>query len=230
MDGPLDVEVMGFKARLDPRDNLSDKRALLQPRAFDAQEREALGAAVRRGFVFIDGGANTGLYSLFVAARAGPLARVLAVEPAPAMRARLAFNAAANGFANISVVDAALAEGRGRAVLQLGGRNQGEGALADAGPGLQVHTLGLLDLMDEHGLSRADAVKLDIEGAEDRVLPAFFEACPPQRLPQMILMETLSKSWRIDCVALAQRQGYRAALKTRRNIVLVRPEPGLGAS
>src|SRR5690606_27108010 len=128
------------------------------------------------GFRFIDIGANTGLYSLFVAARAGADATIIAVEPQPEVKDWLAFNVAANGFATIHHVDAAVAAGPGTARLSLPARNRGAASIARAdepklateAPTVEVSTLGILDLMDRFGIERADALKIDIEGAEEQ--------------------------------------------------------------
>lgn len=220
--GPIDAEPYGFKARLYPHDNLTDKRALVTPQCFDPRERAALAEHITPDFTFIDAGANTGLYSLFVALRAGPGARILAIEPQPGVKERLRCNIALNGFSQIAHADTALAEGRGEARLSAPEKNRGEATIVDTTDGVVVPTIGLFELMDEHGIARADALKIDIEGAEDRVLPPFFERCPGERLPRLLVMETLSRSWRVDCVALAKAAGYQTKVDTGRNLVLAR--------
>jgi hypothetical protein len=82
--------------------------------------------------------------------------------------------------------------------------------------------MGILDLMDRFGVERADALKIDIEGAEERALIPFFERCPPGRLPGHIFMELSSHRWTIDCVDLTKRQGYDELTRTHMNVVLQR--------
>jgi FkbM family methyltransferase len=220
--GPVDVEVYGFKARLHHAENLADKRALFYPRHWDPAEREILATLIRPGFRFLDVGASTGLYSLFVAARA-PEAIIVAVEPQPDVKEWLAFNIAANGFTTIRCVDAAVAAGPGTATLNLSDRNRGAASLAKPGDrSIEVPTVGLLELMDRHGVERADALKIDIEGAEDIALVPFFESCPRERLPGCIIMEPNTKHWRVDCIELARRAGYVVRATTRMNTVLAR--------
>ncbi len=220
--GVFDVDTYGRRFRFHPRDNLADKRALFFPRHWDAVERQVLLDAVTPGFVFLDVGANSGLYAVIVAGAAGPSGRVAAVEPQPDVKDWLAFNIAANpDGAPITHIDAALAGERGEAELHLAARNRGTASLGRGdGPTVTVPTLGLLDLMDDLGIERADALKIDIEGAEDRVMPPFFARCPRERLPRLILMETLSPDWSVDCVALAKQTGYETVADTRRNIAL----------
>ncbi len=86
-----------------------------------------------------------------------------------------------------------------------------------------VPTIGLFELMDYQGMERADALKIDIEGAEDTVMPAFLERCPPERLPRMIIIEILAQTWSVDCVQLAKDKGYAPLTQNKRNMVLTRP-------
>ncbi len=75
-------------------------------------------------------------------------------------------------------------------------------------------------MLDEAGLERVDALKIDIEGAEDTVLAAFFASAPRSRWPRLVLMEMSGDRWKTDCVALCQGHGYRVARRTRMNVVL----------
>jgi FkbM family methyltransferase len=219
--GPVDAEIYGFKARLHHRENLSDKRALFHPDHWESEERRLLEVEIGPRFRFIDIGANTGLYSLFVAARAGAGATILAVEPQPEVAAWLRFNIDANGYTTIRHVDAAVAAGPGRVALTLPEGNRGSASIARTGARtVEVTTLAILDLMDRHGLEKADAIKIDIEGAEDQALAPFFAACPPQRLPARIFMESLEDSPAAKCIELARRAGYVVGARTARNTML----------
>jgi hypothetical protein len=105
LDGrPVDIESLGAKMRLYPDGNVCEKRVLFTPQYFDPLERALLAERLRDGFRFIDIGANIGAYSLFVAANAGPSARILAVEPQPEVFARLSFNIAQNPFGTVKAV------------------------------------------------------------------------------------------------------------------------------
>jgi hypothetical protein len=75
---PVDVEAIGARMRLRPYNNICEKKMMFTPHIFDAEELAILSSRLEDGFVFIDIGANIGAYSLFVAARAGPRARILA--------------------------------------------------------------------------------------------------------------------------------------------------------
>ena len=76
---PVDTTVWNARVRLYPSRNSCEKNALFTPQMLDVIERGELADALDRrlaeagGFTFVDIGANVGLYSLFVAARGGPL-------------------------------------------------------------------------------------------------------------------------------------------------------------
>ena len=106
---PVDVEALGARMRLHPYNNICEKRMLFSPDNFDPEELAAIGERLRDGFVFIDIGANVGAYSLFVAARTGPSARILAIEPQPHIFDRLTGNISLNPFATIKAVACAVA-------------------------------------------------------------------------------------------------------------------------
>ena len=74
-DGALDVERWGLRMRLHPRDNGCEKNLLFTPRMYEPEElaelEDDIARAKGRRFTFVDIGANVGLFSLFVASRAG---------------------------------------------------------------------------------------------------------------------------------------------------------------
>ncbi|MDJ0931990.1 hypothetical protein [Breoghania sp.] len=69
--------------RLYPFANVCERRVLFTPQFFDAEERALLADHIRDDMIFVDVGANVGIYSLFVAGLVGPEARIIAVELQP---------------------------------------------------------------------------------------------------------------------------------------------------
>lgn len=146
--------------------------------SFEPNEFAFLDRILRRGMTVIDVGANDGLYTLFAARRVGPRGRVVAVEPSSRERRNLERNLALNRFRNVTVVPAALAAEAGRALLQIapalhGGHNT-LGGFAHAGvtaidsESVPVETLDALG--QRLALGKVDAIKIDVEGAEVKVL------------------------------------------------------------
>ena len=78
----------------------------------------------------------------------------------------------------------------------------------------------LLALLRERGIERIDALKIDVEGAEDTVLAPFFRAAPRSLWPELILLEDTRILWGMDLFGLLDQCGYRAVARTRLNVML----------
>lgn len=218
----VDIDVLGARMRLRIHDNLSEKRVLFTPQFFDPVERRALAARMRPDFQFVDVGANAGVFSLYVAALAGPKARVLAVEPQPVMLRRLRENIALSRLQNIHVAACAVSDREGTIELHLDAHNRGQASIASSGGEvLVVPTKALPQLMDEAGIGTPDAMKIDIEGAEDLVLGHLLDQLPRARWPRLILVERNGPQWRSDILARLRASGYRELDKGHKNALLV---------
>jgi FkbM family methyltransferase len=223
---PIDAVRLGSRMRLHTRGNASEKRLLVSPQFFDPEELALLEKAIRPGFVFVDVGANVGTYSLFVARRAGPSSRVLAVEPHPEAHRRLVCNLALNGLDWVNAVPAALGEAAGTVELLINDRNIGSTSVRDGWePGtarrrIEVPCETLLAAVRSHGLTRIDALKADVEGAEDRVLVPFLAEAPRALWPRLLIIEDGSREWRQNLLALLHAGGYVTKLRSGGNIVL----------
>lgn len=231
---PVDVEAMGARFRLYPFNNVCEKRILFTPQYFDAAERAMLAAHVAqvkaqgRPYHFIDIGANVGGYSLAVAAQAQGAAKILAVEPQPDVFDRLCFNIAANPGCKVKAIAAAVADRNGELTLFLDARNKGESSVRRVGfePGrgssVTVPARTLQHLMGEEGFDRLDAMKLDVEGAEDLILVPFFREAPESLWPDLVVIEDGRDSWPADLVGLFEKSGYKVLSETRLNLILAR--------
>jgi FkbM family methyltransferase len=226
----LDVERWGLAMRLHPLDNGCEKNLLFTPKMYEPAELAALEQAVAkvkdRPFVFIDIGANVGLFSLFVAAKATN-ARILAIEPEPGNMARLAFNVASNGALPIRPLALALGEDESDVAIALNAHDRGgtrAQPVTDASAvGLtRVRCRPLLSVLREEGLNAIDALKIDIEGMEDRVLAPFLRDAPQHLWPRIILSPDSRHEWRIDLFKLFAEKGYREQVRSKQNVVLVR--------
>ena len=232
-DSGLDVERWGLRMRLHPRRNGCEKGVLFTPQMYEACERMALSAeidkatAACRTFVFIDVGANVGLFSLFVASYAGAVAKILAVEPEPGSLRRLEFNVAANPGVPIRVIPLALDERPGNVALQINHRDRGGTRTRplngyDQTATAEVECLPLLDLLKLEGVPSVDALKIDVEGTEDRILVPFFRDAAESLWPGFILIEDSRGSWHFDLFSMLADCGYVVAAKTKQNMMLRR--------
>ena len=124
-----------------------------------------------QGDVFYDVGANVGFFSLLAAKLVGSSGRVYCFEPQPSAIAQLRANLGLNGFTNYEVIEAAVADQRGTARLAVGRGGLWSELTAklvdDNGGGTFAVDLVALDDLD---LPAPRLVKIDVEGAESRVL------------------------------------------------------------
>ncbi len=131
-----------------------------------------LAQILRPGDVFVDGGANVGLFSLVAATAVGPTGRVLACEPAPGTMALLKANAEENRFSTLELHEVALSDRPGRARFTVFEAGSGFASFAPqdaAGRHVDV-VVTTLDALTANLDSRVAVVKLDIEGAEAKAL------------------------------------------------------------
>ena len=78
-------------------------------------------------------------------------------------------------------------------------------------------------ILGDAGAAKIDALKIDVEGFEDRVLTPFFEQAPQALWPRAIVIEHLSRNeWQDDCIADMLAKGYAQAGRTRSNTFLKR--------
>jgi FkbM family methyltransferase len=223
----FDVEIDGMKMRCAARDNPTEWGLVFMGARQDHVGRDVIIAPLRKGDVFLDVGANCGAYALFAARAVGPSGRVIAVEPMPEMLRRLRYNIAVNGFRNIEVVPTAVGPEAGTATLYVDEARRGLSsmeALEGATP-LQVPIATLLSVVERAGVDRIDALKIDIEGFEDRALLPFISTAPRTLWPRRIYMETdWAARWERDCIAGLIAAGYAEAWRSRGDILLRLPE------
>lgn len=228
LGGAADIEAFGARFRLHPFDNVCERRILFTPQFFDPVERRLIEDRIGEGFVFIDVGANIGAYSLFVAMRAGPRARVLAIEPQPIVFDRLVRNIRENPVGTVKAMQCAVADREGELTLFIDRRNRGESSIKfprpenQAGGQIVVPARTLLAICTEERIARIDALKLDVEGFEDLALEPFFRDAPPALWPPLVVIERLGSSLPADLAALLDRLGYRTIAATKLNLVLER--------
>jgi FkbM family methyltransferase len=227
-----DVEVFpGQHARVHMRDNRCEKRAFVGSRTWDSGERAAIREAVAntpagRDVVFVDAGANAGLYTLSVLADAQALGRsvkVVAIEPDTENRRRLEFNLAASGAQDVTVAPFALGAEEGLVDMLQDETNRGEVRIDANSTTGSIPMKPLSMVLETAGVDAVDIMKMDIEGFEEPVLTAFFDMWPRQKWPRTILLETLHAGAAITDGApgLCLERGYEVASQMRQNAVLV---------
>jgi FkbM family methyltransferase len=193
--GPVDHDLFGLQVRFFPAENPGDRRALFTPDHFDKEERHLILAAF---------GANIGVYSLFAGAKR-PDVRTLAFEPSPWVFQKLSFNVKSNGLEKcVHPKQIALSDSEGSMPF-----NSKSESLVLGDADISVKTDTLLNVLNQEGITRVDAVKIDVEGAEDKVLFPFFETAPKSLWPSLVVIEhVFPGQWSRNCLQLLESSGY----------------------
>jgi FkbM family methyltransferase len=228
--GPVDVQYQGASFRFHHQASATERGALFNP-GYNLDELDFLRAHAPTGGVFVDVGANVGTYAMVLARHIGPGGKVIAIEPHPVTHARLAFNRAASRLEQVMLVAAAAGPSDGELLIETDGDNLGASHVVSTTPSssaIKVPSLRLERILAEAGISKVDALKIDVEGFEDRVLTGFFRDAPQALWPRAVVIEHLSKQeWLSDCIADMLARGYLEAGKTRSNTFLLRGESHL---
>jgi FkbM family methyltransferase len=223
LNGPLDVTTWGIDMRLDPRRNITEKRLLLSPSRFELEERRILAACLKAGDRFVDVGANIGAYTMWVAKIVGPTGLSIAIEPQPTVLARLHANISLNPDFAVQIFPCGAGPRDASMRLSIGSTNEGGASMATAEGGrrgVEVAIRPLLDIVEEAGLDRIDALKIDIEGFEDQALMPFFRMAPKALWPKLLIIERSDKDWRGDLMGLLVTSGYKNRHVSKRNYVM----------
>ena len=135
---------------------------------YEIEKQAVIRRLVKPGMKVFDVGANAGFYTLAFARLVGEGGHVWSFEPLEENVQNLRRHVALNEFANVSVVQAAVAE---RAALRAlrPVRAMPTGRLAEGGD-CDVQTVSLDEFCDRAGIECPDVIKLDIEGGESLAL------------------------------------------------------------
>jgi FkbM family methyltransferase len=150
---------------------------LIYYRHFESVERAFLNSFLQPGDVFVDVGANIGLFTLIAANRVGSTGQVIAFEPTAVTYRRLLHNVQINRFKQVKCLQLALSDGDG--ALELMQSVDGFDAwnslarptMGKAFTSERVHAVGWDQYAKQQDLiGSVTMMKIDVEGWETRVL------------------------------------------------------------
>jgi FkbM family methyltransferase len=188
---------------------------------FEHETREFLKARLRPGDIFLDVGANVGLYTLIASVWVGPTGHVHAFEPASNTHRRLADNVRLNRLSNVTCHSVALSDTSGQATLTVAQdgydawNSLGKPCLGNDLDTEIVGTVTLDDFVDQHGLAgRIRAIKIDVEGWETRVLSGGIKTLSGPDSPVLVVEFTeqaaaLAGSSCSECYDTLRELGYQ---------------------
>jgi FkbM family methyltransferase len=186
---------------------------------FELETRDFFRAFFREGDLFLDAGANVGLFTLGAANCVGKSGYVHAFEPCAHTFSRLVENVRLNGLKNVSCHCLALSDKNGEADMFANtdgldaynslGRNYGGNARHE-----KVRTLTIDAFVKEHRLiGKIAAMKIDVEGWETKVLAGATELLSREDGPVLCVefTEEAAQGANSSCAALyrmLERFGY----------------------
>jgi FkbM family methyltransferase len=155
-------------------------RALYLGRGFEEAELRAFRRFLQPGFKVFDVGANIGLYTVLSSATVGSIGHVWSFEPFPKASSYIRQNVTLNGFTNVTIVEKAVSDvvGHGEMYVfpegadvynSLGARTPADEHIYSTGT-LPVEVITLDAFAENAGLESVDLIKIDVEGAEERVV------------------------------------------------------------
>ncbi len=161
------------------------------------------------GCVFFDVGANVGLHSYFVSRRyAG--AKVYSFEPLPGNADFIRGSLRINRISNITLVQKAVADHSGTAYFDRFKSNH-EGFITERETGLSVEVTSLDDYLDQVPV-KPQFIKVDVEGAESKVLKGFEKHFP--LLQPVMVIEVHHPQAAADLSSFFARHRYTVGLIT----------------
>jgi FkbM family methyltransferase len=142
---------------------------------FERETVEVFRHILRPGDIFLDVGANVGQYTLIAADLVGAQGQVHSFEPDPVTFERLRQNVEMNSLSNVRLNQFALSDVDAEVTFYEGGAAYtGHSSLVPSGYNVgrsyAVKCQRLVNYMREAGIKAIDVMKIDIEGAEYRLL------------------------------------------------------------
>jgi FkbM family methyltransferase len=222
---------MGLSARVrDPQDGLSYRfeadsfEAYQRGRLFLDKEPQTIAwlrDTLRPSDVFLDIGANIGIFSIFAAKHIGPAGHVYACEPHLPNAAQLLQNISANGLGDrVSVLSLAASGEDGYAPFRYKRWRSGASGsqlAVDGGPamertvGAELKAAMTIDSMVEKGVIRSpDLIKIDTDGIEIPITRGMERLLRSAQRPRGLLIEIQQGEYQEQTEFLASC-GYRLA-------------------
>ncbi|WP_291296990.1 FkbM family methyltransferase [Elioraea sp.] len=176
---PLDFRLSdGLRVRGDLRDVIV--RSLYMDGTWDPSLRDLLAAQLSEGDVFVDVGANFGLFSLVASRMVGASGAVIAIEASPTTFARLLDHLRVNEADNVVAVNVAASDHVGHVSIHSSdATNPGASTIVADAQELaarhatfeaEIEAKPLHEIVPRALWPRIKAIKIDVEGAEAEVL------------------------------------------------------------
>jgi FkbM family methyltransferase len=185
--GEISIRFGGMKFVVEVNDTQGVGANLLEGE-FEPAQTALLSKKLKPGMTFVDVGANIGYYTVFASRLVGNSGKVYCFEPEPRNYRILMKNILANKLSNVYPYNAALSDSTGTVILYTDSKNFGAHSLNKFNvyhedSEVSVVTMRLDDLV---GANKIDMIKLDVQGAEPKVVAGAMRTLTAQR-PMLVL-------------------------------------------
>ncbi len=173
---------------------------------YEYAKQRALRRLVRPGENVCDIGANAGFYTLALSRIVGQTGNIIAFEPLPQNLRKLRRHLDLNKIDNVIVSPSALSDRVGSVAFEMGDSDFTGHIAADSRGNFEVPMTTLDQFIVEHAFADPTFLKIDVEGAEGKVLAGARELMARSH-PTMLIAIHGDEAAR-ECFSILDRAGY----------------------
>jgi FkbM family methyltransferase len=136
---------------------------------YEHEKQQLVRSLIKPGMTVFDIGANAGFYTLAFSRLVGPTGHVWAFEPFAENASNVLRHLALNQISNVTLIQAAVADKAGLTGFNIAPSNS-MGTVTESVGTYSVPVIALDALIETGAVRMPDVIKMDVEGAESRVL------------------------------------------------------------
>lgn len=182
--------------------------------SYELDKQQLFTQTVKTGDIVLDIGANVGFYTLLSSVLVGDTGKVVAFEPSPRNFNLLKRHVEINAMGNVTLHQAAVADAPGEAMFS---DSQNACAKLSNDGQYKVTIVSLDDLFARGQLPRPTLLKIDVEGAEARVLRGARNLLASGPLPT-IFLATHGQDVHRECLEILKDMGYQVRSADHRRV------------
>lgn len=207
-----------------PFENATDNKIIISSRKHESHELKFLESLHKKNnSVFLDIGANMGYYSI-MSSDFG-FDKIYAIEPLTNMHKRIQKHIEMNNLNNlVCLIPHALGDKIKNITLFEEPLNYGGSSLIKSPKrtfATNVKMITLDKLIKDNSIKYIDAIKIDVEGYEDRVLMPFFLNFSTTMWPKLVIIEHAHRhEWADDVIQWMINNEYALVFKGKGNSIL----------
>ena len=79
----------------------------------------------------------------------------------------------------------------------------------------------MIEILETKDIKKIDALKIDVEGFEDKIMKHFFEKSNKNLYPKIVIIEDSGKEqWEWDVISWMFKHGYKLVNRSKSNLIL----------